>query len=568
MQSLAIIPFKHDKDLVFLATGLQSYLNREFGKDEAFKTISPSSTAQFGFDNEKELIGKRLNCDLLIFAELQQRPEHVEIGLQLFDVKKSMTRWKTLVRVSPDQVIELGPICFEKIKQQLSGSPVNFNKTAQRPILNAAYEKFLQGKHFFNRWSEQDALEAQVLFEQVIDLEPEFTPAYNWLAKVLIFQAGRGYRLPEEVYPQAEELIDQSLLIKPQSGEALIYKGLIEFFFHLNWEACYTHIEQGLRYYIDASEAYQQLSLFWYGIKAYHEALSALQTALEYDPLSAGILNMMGDVLMSQGNLDQAERVFKSILRLNPNDSTSLENLGFLYTLRGEQDKAMIYLKRFRKRLPHSESVSPRLAYAYGKFGLGPEIDETVKAYERLSQQHPNKLYHNALSNLHAGMEDWNTVRELITTSWHKRAGILYIVTDPVLEPIRSKAWYKSLLGQIKYPGQVGGKNYIGLNTELKEAVHLDTNALIYLKADNQYVEAYVYRNFRVEKQLIRQRLEKLLAQLPSHFLQVHRSYVINANVHFEHSGNARGMVLTSKKHGISIPVSRTQIPTVKAKLN
>lgn len=564
MKSLAVVPFTQQGNLAWAASGLSGYLIREFGKDAQYRVISETSSAQITGD--LPTAGQQLKCDYIISGELIEDGALIVL-LKIYSVVERAVVWEDRVEAPLDRIIELGSLCFQKLCYRLTPQSSRPASVPARPINNEAYQLFLQGKHYFNRWNEENAQEAGQLFTRVIALEPGFVPAYHWLSKVYIFQAGRGFALPSEVYPQAIALNQEALSINPHSGEALIYRGLLDFFYHLDWDACYRHIQQGLDHYVDASEAYQQLSLFWYGMREYDQSLAALNAAQEFDPLSTGILNMIGDVHISRKDYDQAEKVFLSILKLNPDDNATLENLGYIYTLRGNPDRAFFYFNKLRKRLPLTEPIVPRLGLAYARFGRKDEVENARRLYEQLAQKYPKKVFSNHLANLYAGLDEWDQVLTLITKGWKKRTGILFIATDPLLEPIRNTRQYRQLLREITFPTHLQDTDFVDLLTETDQTVRVNAKALLYLEADDNYVTLFLYQNFRTEQMLIRQTLTRLLEQLPNHFRRVHRKYAINLHLDLASQGNARGLILTCKQYDFSVPVARGFVSEVRTAL-
>ncbi len=556
---IVILPFvTEDQQLQYLVESIQDLLIAALSRSQNYQVISKASTRIAGVTNAIETVGRQLNAQHIISGVLIEQ-EGILAFIKYHLLDKGRTEQKSIA-LSKKDLFSLGEKILEAVTDLLQ---ISNGETRSREVEKLqhpeTYQKFLLGNFHFNRWTNEDVTKAIALYEKVIAVEPHFIPAYLKLAKSYIFQAGRGYMLPKEVYPKARMAIETGLKINPNSGEAIIDKNLIDFFYDLNWKSIYDSVEKGLANYVDASEAYQQLSFFWYGLKEYDAALDALYSALEYDPLSTGILNMIGDVQLSAQRYDEAEKTFQSILKLIPNDVPSLENLLYIASLQGRLRKAEGYINKLNRLLSSDEQYLPRLGYAYAKFGFNNKVAEFKRYYERMRIKNTTRLFYNPQANIYAGLRDWNKTLELIEKGWKARTGILYILTDPQLEPIRKTPRYQALVKQIRYPKLKDNINYITLETDIKETVRVNLNALLYAEGEDNYTRLHFYQNFRKETKLIRATIKKIALQLPSdQFMRIQKSFILNLNQPFKVIGNVRNRTVYSQKYDYELPVSRS----------
>ena len=563
---IAIIPFEQNTDqLSFLSQSIQDMLIRELALSQKYVVISKQSirvAADKSDDNTE--IGKQLNVNRLLKGNIiEDNGLSVHIYYHRLDLNETE---HTEIKVAKENIFTLGDRCLSAVLKLLRIKDEKYSPVAIPKLTNPElYQKFLLGNYHFNRWTQENVAEAIALFKQVIEKEPNFAPAYLRLAKCYIFQAGRGHEAPDSVYPKARKIIDKALELNPNSGEALIDKNLIDFFYDLDWRNIYTSIEEGLEKYVDASEAYQQLSFFWYGLKEYDAALDALYSALEFDPLSTGVLNMIGDVQLSAKRYDDSERTFQSILKMVPNDPASLENLLYIASLRGNEQLASKYLRKLQRVLTNDTPFVPRMGYFYGKFRHDREAQEFIAHFEAMEKQYPNRVLHNYKAQVYSGIGDWERVMNFIEQGWKARTGILFILTDPQLEPLHKWKRYQLMISQVWLPEKIEDIDYISLNTDIKETVRVNLKALLFIKAEDNYTRLYFFQNFRLEQKLLRATLKKIALQLPNNFVRVHRTYIINSTHDYEVFGNSKTRYITQPQHDIEIPVSRSFDPAILA---
>ena len=566
-QRIAILPFFIDNEkLQFLSESIQDLLMRELGISQKYMVISKQSTAM-AHEQYSDVyeIGNQLDAIRLIEGKIEET-ENIVVDLAYHRLDKKEKEQIT-VSVSKNDIFRLGETCLEAVLKLLRLKDTSQSPIAVPKLKNPAlYQKFMLGNHHFNRWNQENVAEAIALFKEVIESEPNFAPAYLKLAKCYIFQAGRGLETPNTAYPLARQAIQKALDINPNSGEAIIDKNLIDFFYDLDWRNIYSSIEIGLENYVDASEAYQQLSFFWYGLKEYDAALDALYSALEYDPLATGLLNMIGDVQLSAKRYDDSEKTFQSILKMVPNDPASLENLMYIASLKGNQSIASRYFRKLQKALPDPNSYVPRMGYFFGRFGHSREADEYLAYFKQLEKENPSLVLHNYMAQVYAGRGDWEKVMDYIEQGWKARTGILFILTDPQLEPIRKWKRYQVMIGQVWLPEKIADVDYVSLHTDIKETVRVNLKALLFAKAEDNYTRLYFFQNFRLEEKLLRATLKTIETQLPENFIRVHRTFIINGSQPYEVYGNSKTRYITQPQHDVEIPVSRSfNVAAIKA---
>ena len=98
--------------------------------------------------------------------------------------------------------------------------------------------------------------------------------------------------------------------------------------------------------------------------------------------------------------------------------------------------------------------------------------------------------------------------------------------------------------------------------------IKLDPKNIIALGSDGNYAELYYKVDDGAKKHLIRNRLKILLERLPSqHFIQCHKSFIVNLQHISRAEGNARDLKLILT-NGMAIPVSRSKSKELLQQLN
>ena len=95
----------------------------------------------------------------------------------------------------------------------------------------------------------------------------------------------------------------------------------------------------------------------------------------------------------------------------------------------------------------------------------------------------------------------------------------------------------------------------------------IDSQAILYAKADGNYIELFLNNGDKILKRLTMKSLENILEPYPN-YIKTHRSYIVNVNQIDSVTGNAQGYKLQLKNSSNIVPVSRNMISNFNKKMN
>jgi Flp pilus assembly protein TadD len=106
-----------------------------------------------------------------------------------------------------------------------------------------------------------------------------------------------------------------------------------------------------------------------------------MKTVIRLDPQDASALNYLGYTYADLGkNLEEAERLIKEALKVKPDDGYITDSLGWVYYKMGDYSKALTVLKRAVELVPEDPVILEHLGDAYLKAN---DQKNALKAYER-----------------------------------------------------------------------------------------------------------------------------------------------------------------------------------------
>lgn len=170
-------------------------------------------------------------------------------------------------------------------------------------------------------------------------------------------------------------------------AEALLQQGQLE--------EAQDRLEEELRQNPARADGYGLLGLVYMAEKSYVEALAAFEQGLKLNPKSTGLRNDMGNLYVLQGNVDQAEKEFREVLRLNGADSDGNYNLGLVLLGKKRPREAILYFERV-----HPATIASRINLAKAYFEAGRTAEGLRTAKELSAQNKDNVQVHFTLGVL------------------------------------------------------------------------------------------------------------------------------------------------------------------------
>ena len=259
------------------------------------------------------------------------------------------------------------------------------------------------------------AREALPLLEEVIRRDPSFAPAYAALAATygdltMSWPNPDGFALaPREAMARMAPLTEKALAIDPMLAEAHVAKAYMHAL-ALRWVDAEASFRHAIRLDPTITAVYGDFVLStlepWGRID---EAIETLQLALEGDPLSKDLRNVLSRIQLSAGQFDAAlancglvvaedpdfpfadeycaralaakGRTDEALALFNKRPSYNEHGIGYIYAITGRRAEAELLAAR-NPHLPNRQA----LIYA----GLGDK-DRAFEALERLALQNPRR---------------------------------------------------------------------------------------------------------------------------------------------------------------------------------
>ena len=366
-ESLAVLPFVNlggDPDMDYMSEGITDTLINSISQLRKIRVVPRSLAFRYaGPGIDPQAAGRELKVDVVLTGRLSLRGETLVIGTELLDVAESAQIGGAIYNRRLDDIFtvqeEIAGQIFEKLKMQLSGDEkrrVNKHATENKE----AYQLYLKGVYFLNRWSPEDLRRSTEYCLQAVAIDPVFASAYAILAMAYCMLGVYVFAPPDEVFPKGKAAALRAMELDdtvPEAHGALATAGI---FYDWDWAAGEAACRRALELKADYAVGHQVMSVAWIVKGNLDQALAEERIALELDPLSPAMNLVMGLDLFFARRFDEAiEQLYRG-LEISPNPR-ALILLAWACAHAGRASEAMAAQKKLNAAGP-----SPRMQIIEG----------------------------------------------------------------------------------------------------------------------------------------------------------------------------------------------------------
>jgi TolB-like protein/Tfp pilus assembly protein PilF len=429
--SIAVLPFDDmsaEKDTEWFCDGVTEDILTYLSKVEGLKVISRTSVMQYK-DRKKTIpeIAKELGVAFIVEGSVRKHGNDVRITAQLIKANDEHL-WADNYSGTMDNVFKLQSDVSQQIVQQLKIkiSPEVKKKLEAYPTDNIeAYEAYLKGRSFMDKFDPENAKIAREFFEKAIELDPNYADAYAELGYANLFNGPKDSLI---VFKN----IDKALKLNPNSSRANSYKGFILNFMQKKPDEAFNYLEKAIKLNPNDAKAHDMLAAYYVNLRKgekkdnLDKALYHINQAVTLDPFSvqSKAFNLM--VLTQRGEVDKAEELFNKNIAMfsEDNKENAIRNMVAkrieLSKKENQTEAIQIYEDAIKKYPSQKANLTQLLAGSYD--GIYNDQDAYLK-YAKQAFEMDSTLtetinqYHTAL--VESG--EFETAKKLMASDNYKK---------------------------------------------------------------------------------------------------------------------------------------------------
>jgi class 3 adenylate cyclase/TolB-like protein len=367
--SIAVLPFRkaqQDATDVYFAEGIVEEIVHALASLKDLFVVSRTSTLRYaGEALDTKAIGHDLGVRYLLYGGVQRQREQLRITTELIDVESAHVLRADRYEGTTAELFQLQEtIALAAMRTIAPGVMEQELRRASRkhPESLTAYDLVLQALQYLYRIDYDSHSRTRELLQRAIALDPDYAPAYTYVAYWYIFRIGEGWSTdPEADAAEGARMAEAALKRDRHDPLALAISGHVRAFLMRDFESArvvldraiehgpncamawsmssithgymgqgadaVAHAERGLRLSpIDAHAFWHEgmLAQAYYVAGEYAAAVAWARKAATQNPNAMFNLRVLAASLAAQGRELEARRAAREILKLHPDFSLAV----------------------------------------------------------------------------------------------------------------------------------------------------------------------------------------------------------------------------------------------------
>jgi adenylate cyclase len=357
-ESIAVLPFvdlSPGRDQEHFSDGITEELITALASVEWLKVAAHTSVFRFRADRpDVREIARLLNVAHVLEGAVRIDGSRLRISAQLVDAADGYQLWAESYDREPHDILgvqaEIARAIVDELRQRLDAPPAGGVRARAPTADAAAYEQYLKGLFFLNRFQIPRAIES---FTAATTIDPAFARAYSALAEAHAVPAAYGDGSPSADHARALAAAQTSLSIDPDLADGHAALGWLQLI-GLRWDDAGQSLRRAIELDPHAPRArlYHAVYLHRRGDRA--AALAELEYARVMDPLALTLNALYGSVLVDVGRVDEGLAVLRSALELDPAHPITHAVLGHALLGEGRWEEAITHYRAAENAVPNS----------------------------------------------------------------------------------------------------------------------------------------------------------------------------------------------------------------------
>jgi serine/threonine protein kinase len=448
--SVAVLPFQNlskDPEQEYFSDGMTEALISELSKIKALRVISRTSVMRFKkTDKSLPEIASELGVDAVVEGSVQRVQDNVRITAQLVKAQPEQHLWANDFNRAFKDVLILQSEVAQAIAHEIriTVTPEEQRRlSAGRAVDPEAYEAYLKGRFFINKFNETDVRRGMSFFEQAVARDSSYALAYEGLAEGYDMLVGLGGMSSEDGIPKMRTWAMKALSIDQSLAAAYTIIGEIGCY-EWNWQSAEENYRRATELNQNYAAGHAYYAFYLSLIKRYDESVSEAKQAVELDPLWPMTKAILAYALFYDHQYENAMMQVNEALSIDSTFALGYGYRGCFYLWQGNSEEAIV---QFQKSIAFGDyQLLAFLAYTYAR------SDNVMKAREILADQNTKYIQPSLLGIVYVGLGDWDLAFEYMEKAYKEKDSFLLVCVsipkgfDTVFDRFRTDPRFAALV--------------------------------------------------------------------------------------------------------------------------
>lgn len=454
VRSLAVLPLKNlsgEPGQDYFADGMTEAVIGRLSMIRGLRVISRTSVMQFKDPRQTvPAIAKTLGVEAIVEGSVIRDGNRIRVHAQLIRASNDEHFWSETYDREMGDVLSLQSDIAQSIAEKVEVTVTGHERAllgTKRKVSPEAYESYLKG--IYANHNTKAGIEQSIgLFQDAINKDPTFAPAYLWLANAYAL-LGTVYAgvPPEETRPKVISGAQKALELDSELGGAHVLLG--QTYERLwKWSESGVEFQRALELQPNDADALRSVANWLVCQGRAEEGVARLQRARELDPMNVEALVNDGFQLFLARHYDESIESLRSALAVQPDIAVAHWFMGYTLIAKGQPEQAIPELEKAVQLSDRSPAVIGVLVRAYAHAGRRTDALRMLEELKRRSKT--GYVPAGAFINAYLGLGDNEQAFVWLERGYEEKSGIMPLLkAHPHFDPIRGDPRFADLLRRV-----------------------------------------------------------------------------------------------------------------------
>ncbi|HZE18757.1 MAG TPA: protein kinase [Candidatus Angelobacter sp.] len=452
IDSIAVMPLENlsgDPEQDYFADGMTEAVIAGLAKIRALRVISRTSVMRYkGVRESLSEIARALDVSAIVEGSVLRSGNRVRITALLVDVASDRHLWAETYERDVGDILALQSEVACAIAEQIEVTltPQEEARFARKaPVNPEAFQAYLKGRYHWEKRSEEGLQKARQFFQEAIEHDPAYAPAYSGLADYYITLGNFNLADSQDVYPKAKAAALRGLEIDPGSAEAYTSLATVKGSFEWDRQGAEQDYRRAIALNPNYANAHHWFADHLVSLARFDEGMEEIERARSLDPLSLVMRADAAGYLFYAGRYEEAEAAMHKNLELDPEFAPNYRQLGGIYEQMGRYDDAIAAFEKARDVSGSATYSLTALAHTFALAGRREDALRMLAELDEIAKKKYVSLY--SLSAVHVALQDYDRAFQLLdgAVKSHDRA-LIWLKVGPRFKPVRTDPRFRAIL--------------------------------------------------------------------------------------------------------------------------
>ncbi len=455
--SVAVLPFANlsgDPDQAYFSDGLAAEIRSQLARNDLLQVAAQASSNMFRErKDDARAISRKLQVAYYLDGNVRRAGDVVKVSAELINGKTGKADWEDSFERPLANIFAVQTEIAMQVASALSAQmdPTRAKDADAKQLGGTksvlAFDAYLRGKDLYDAGIDETSdRQALAKFEEAIAADSRYAAAHAARSRSLsvianIYANGQERR---NLFDAAVAAGKRAVALAPEFAEAHSALGFAIAFGLLNMKAARVPYERSYELGRGDADVLSRYAVFRSRLGEYGPANQAILQSSALDPLNARTFRSIGDINYGAGRYDEAIAGYEKALSLNPKLSGANAAIGFARLMQGKLPAAE---KAFASEADKERQLVGAALVEHKK---GNEAAAEQALAELRTSSGDKVLYQYAQIYAQRGELD-KAIAELQQARAKDDSGLVMMYNDPLLEPLRKRPEFSSLLKSLGF---------------------------------------------------------------------------------------------------------------------